>query len=387
MKKYGKALVNLLIAVVILMLVIFLLPRLLAFFAPFLVGLVIAWMAGPIVGFFEKKFKLKRRAGSAFVIIAVIALIVLFFYGVGSILVREGMGFAASVPELVKSVQEDLAEAGEHLNRIYRTLPENMQNWLGSATEQVRTYAGEAIGRMGTPTIAAVGNFAKYLPTVFIAVIMALLSAYFFVADREHINEWCRRHVPRSLQEQYGLVKDSMLRAVGGYIKAQFKIEIWIYLLLVIGLWILQVKYVLLIALGIAFLDFLPFFGAGAVMIPWAVFKILGGDYKMAVGLLIIWGVGQLARQIIQPKIVGDSIGLSPLPTLFLLYLGYRFGGVLGMIIAIPVGLILFSMYEGHVFDTTLNSLKLLIYGLNHFRRLDREDLSALQGEENKGKK
>ena len=57
------------------------------------------------------------------------------------------------------------------------------------------------------------------------------------------------------------------------------------------------------------------------------------------------------------------------------------------MIIAIPVGLILFSMYEGHVFDTTLNSLKLLIYGLNHFRRLDREDLSALQGEENKGKK
>ena len=88
-------------------------------------------------------------------------------------------------------------------------------------------------------------------------------------------------------------------------------------------------NYFALIALGIAFLDFLPFFGTGTVLIPWAIIRILTADYKIAIGLLIIWGGGQLARQLIQPKIVGDSMGVAPLPTLFLLFIGYRLGFLL----------------------------------------------------------
>ena len=189
--------------------------------------------------------------------------------------------------------------------------------------DQIGTYLGDIFGHFGTPTITAVGNFAKQLPSVLIAVIMSLLSAYFFVSDRSTINEWCRAHLPGSLQSRYRMIRKSLVKAVGGYLKSQLRIEIWMYLLLVIGLTILRVDYALLIALGIAFLDFLPFFGTGTVMVPWAVIKILSSDYKKAVGLLIIWGVGQLARQIIQPKIVGDSVGVPPLPTLFLLYIGY----------------------------------------------------------------
>ena len=109
-------------------------------------------------------------------------------------------------------------------------------------------------------------------------------------------------------------------------------------------------------------------------MWPWAVVKFLSGDYAMAVGLLIIWGVGQLVRQIIQPKIVGDSIGLAPVPTLFLLYIGYKIGGVLGMIIAIPVGIIVVNLYQAGVFDTARDSVLILAKGINSFRKLDEED-------------
>ena len=147
------------------------------------------------------------------------------------------------------------------------------------------------------------------------------------------------------------------------------------YLLLVIGLSILKVDYALLIAIGIAFLDFLPFFGTGTVMVPWAIIKILSSDYQMAVGLLIIWGVGQLARQIIQPKIVGDSMGVPSIPTLLLLYVGYKLSGVIGMIIAIPLGLIIYTMYEEGVFDTTKNSIRILVSGINRFRKLKDDDL------------
>lgn len=175
------------------------------------------------------------------------------------------------------------------------------------------------------------------------------------------------------------MIKRSLLKSVGGYFKAQLKIEVWMYLLLVIGLSILKVDYVLLIAFGIAILDLLPFFGTGTVMVPWAIIKILSGDYTVAIGLLIIWGVGQLARQIIQPKIVGDSVGVAPIPTLFLLFIGYKLSGVIGMILAVPLGLLLYSMYEEGAFDTTKNSVLILIAGINRFRRLKPQDLEAVE--------
>ena len=382
MRRYCKAIVNIVVAVAVALLVIFFLPRLLAFFAPFVVGWIIAWMAGPPVRFFEEKMKIKRRAGSAVVIIAVIALIVLAFYGLGSILVKEGIGFAQAFPDIWKEIHQDLNEMEDRLDKLYQNLPASVRGNLDGVVVQLKASVGDFLGKLSSPTLTAVGNFAKYLPTLLIGVIMALLSTYFFVADRESINAWCRKHVPKVVQERYRFMQQGLLRAVGGYIKAQLKIEIWVYFVLVIGFWILQVKYLLLIALGIAFLDFLPLFGAGAVMVPWAIVKIIGGDYRMAIGLLIIWGLGQLLRQIIQPKIVGDSIGISPLPTLFLLYVGYQIDGVFGMIVAIPVGLILFSMYEGGVFDTTIKSLKILISGINEFRRLTPADLEAVQKEE-----
>ena len=185
--------------------------------------------------------------------------------------------------------------------------------------------------------------------------------------------------MPEAIVYRLDLITRSFKRAVGGYFKAQFKIEVWMYVLLVVGFTVLDVNYALLIALGTAVLDFLPVFGTGTVLLPWAVIKILSSDYKMAVGLLIIWCGGQLARQLIQPKIVGDSIGVPPIPTLFLLFIGYKAAGVFGMIIAVPIGIIVSNMYEEGVFDTTINSLKILCAGINNFRRLEEEDMAGVE--------
>ena len=125
-------------------------------------------------------------------------------------------------------------------------------------------------------------------------------------------------------------------------------------------------------------MDFLPFFGTGTIMVPWAIVKFLSSDYKMTIGLLLIWGISQLVRQIIQPKIVGDSVGVPPIPTLFLIYIGYMVYGVLGMIVAVPLGLILWTMHEAGAFDTTKNSILILTAGLNHFRKLTPSDKSII---------
>ncbi len=378
-RTYIKALMNLGIAILILLLMVFLLPRMILFFMPFVIGWIIALIANPLVQFFEKKLKIRRKAGTVFVVVAVISLVVLAGYLLGSKIVQETVGLVNELPQIWNSLEEDFRTIGQNLDILYSRFPKEVRESIVGIGEQMEGFVGDIVSRVGSPTIEAVGNFAKNLPTIIIGIIMCLLSAYFFVAEREYLNVHVKSHMPETITYRWNIMARSFRRAVGGYFKAQFKIEVWMYLLLVLGLWILKVDYAFLIAIGIAFLDFLPVFGTGTVLMPWAVIKILSADYKMAVGLMIIWCGGQLARQIIQPKIVGDSIGVPPIPTLFLLFIGYKAAGVFGMIIAVPIGIILMNMYEEGLFDTTKNSIKILWAGVNNFRRLDEKDLSVIK--------
>ncbi len=371
---YVKSILNILTALVILLLCIFVLPKCIGFFMPFIIGWVISLIAAPLVRFLEEKLKIRRKAVSAFVIIAVIAAVILLVYGVGVKLVRETVSFINELPVIWANIEAEFVQIGANLEGLVRRLPADLQEQLMDFWSGIGSWFSEFVGNISTPTFTAVGNFAKRLPDVFMAVIMTLLSSYFFVAEKTYLADFVKKYMPESIYYRCDLIQRSFRNAVGGYFKAQLKIEVWIYILIFIGLLILNINYAFLIAFGIAFIDLLPVFGAGTVMLPWAVIEILSGEYKRAIGLLIIWCIGQIVRQLIQPKIVGDSIGIEPIPTLFLLYIGYHAAGVMGMILALPIGIILINLYEEGVFDTTKESVKILVAGFNRFRRLHQED-------------
>ncbi len=378
-RTYLKVFLNLGIMLLILLFCIFLLPRIIIYFMPFVVGWLIGLVASPLVHFFEKRLKIRRKAGTAFVIIAVIALVILAGYFLSAKLAEQVVDFIGDVPKLWEDAQEDFTEIGDKLSIAYKYLPVELQTTISNITGNVQEYFGGIMESISEPTIAALGSFVGSLPNIVISVIMCLLFAYFYVADKSYFTELLEKILPESVLERLGMVKRGLARAVGGYFKAQIKIEIWMYFLLGIGFSVLHVKYAFIIAIGVAFLDLLPFFGTGTVLIPWAVIKFLSSDYKMVIGLLIIWGVGQLVRQLIQPKIVGDSVGLAPIPTIILLFLGYRMAGVLGMIIAVPVGIIILNLYQEGVFDTMISSLKILYAGISNFRHLTDEDMEEVE--------
>lgn len=369
--KYWKIATNLAIALLLILFCVFLLPKLIGFFMPFLIGWVIAMIANPLVRFLEKRVKIVRKAGSAFVIILVIAVVVLIGYTVIANLTQQVIGFIKELPDTWKALQVDMMRVGNNLSVYYEKLPEDMQIRLLELQKDYSTYFGNAFSEMGAPTMTAAGNFAKNIPLVLISVIMTLISSYLFVAERDDILNFVRSHTTQSVKDRFALVYESLRQAVGGYFKAQFKIMLVVAIILLIGFSILHVEYSILIAILIALLDFFPFFGTGTVMIPWAVIKILSGDYKMAIGLLIIWGVSQLVRQIIQPKIVGDSMGMPPIPTMVLLYVGFRVGGAWGLIIAVPVGMIVYNLYRAGIFSNTIKSIKILVEDVNKFRKID----------------
>ena len=378
-KTYLKVISNLLTALVILALCVFILPKIIIFFMPFLIGWIISMIASPVVRFFEERLKIRRKGASVIVIVAVLAVVILLVYVICAQLVREGISFVNELPALWDGIMTELSQVGANLEGIYSKLPLDTQRTLDNIGSEAGTYFGGLIENIGTPTFEAVGSVAKQLPDIFLGVVMCILSAYFFVADKSYVSGIRKKYVPGAVLYRLDLIRRSFRNAVGGYFKAQFKIECWIYVMLVIGLLILKVRYVPLVALGIAFLDFLPVFGTGTVMIPWAVIEILGNDYQMAMGLLIIWVAGQLVRQIIQPKIVGDSIGMEPIPTLFLLFIGYKVAGVMGMILAVPIGIIIVNLYEEGVFDTTKQSIQILVAGFNKFRRIRPEDIAIVE--------
>ena len=378
-RTYLKVFLNLGISLCILLVCVFLLPRIIIWFMPFVTGWIIALIASPLVHFFEKRLKIRRKAGTAFVIISVIALVILAGYLIGAQLVEQIAEFIGDVPKLWEAAQEDFAQIGEKLSVALKYLPSELQLTINSITGNVQEYFGGIMESISEPTITALGNFVGSLPNIVISVIMSILFAYFYVADKGYLSGLLEKAIPDSVLVRLQMIKRGLTKAVGGYFKAQLKIEVWMYLLLGIGFSILQVKYAFLIAIGMAILDLLPFFGTGTVLIPWAIIKFLSADYKMVIGLLIIWGVGQLARQLIQPKIVGDSVGLAPIPTIILLFVGYRVAGVIGMIIAVPIGIIILNLYEEGVFDTTINSLKILYAGISNFRHLTKEDMEEVE--------
>ncbi|MBQ9123669.1 MAG: sporulation integral membrane protein YtvI [Lachnospiraceae bacterium] len=378
-KRYIKALLNILVFIVTLLLLIFLVPKVLFFFMPFVVGWIIACIASPVVKFFEEKLKIKRKASTAFVIIIVIALVVLCLYLVGSKVLHEAVTMIEDLPQIWSAWEKDLQDVGEAFSVILTKLPINIQESISNITSKAGELVVGLVEGISTPTFEVVSKFAKSLPALVISAIMCLLSAYFFVADRNEMYSFLHEHVPTSIKKPWNMIKNSVVKSVGGYIKALFKIEIWIYLLLIIGFFVLRVNYVLVVALGIALLDIVPFLGTGTVMVPWAIIKLINGEYGMAIGLLVIWGISQLVRQVIQPKIMGDSMGMPAIPTLFLLFIGYKMGGVLGMIIAIPIGMVVLTLYQAGVFDTTKNSFLILIGGLNRFRKLTPQDLATIQ--------
>ena len=99
-------------------------------------------------------------------------------------------------------------------------------------------------------------------------------------------------------------------------------------------------QYSLLLGIGIGLLDALPIFGTGTVLIPWALFRLVNGDWLYGIGLFVIYIICYFLRQVMEAKIMADKVGLTPLETLISMYVGLRLFGLLGFILG-PIGLLI----------------------------------------------
>jgi len=162
-----------------------------------------------------------------------------------------------------------------------------------------------------------------------IFILITIVSTFYIALDFKHINKFISAQIPVKIRAVINDIKSRFLDVIYKYLKAYFTIYVITYSELTVGFLIIGIKYAFLIAFIIALVDILPVLGTGTVLIPWGIISIIQKDYFTGFALLILYAVIMIIRNIIEPKIVGSSIGLYPVVTLMAIFVGYNiFGGV-----------------------------------------------------------
>ena len=342
---------------------VYLLPKALGFMWPFVTGWLIAMITYPLGMFLQKKFHINKKFVSAMILIGLLAAISCLIYFIMARLGREALNFMADMPGVYNKVDHAI---GSFMNGFHNNgwIPKSWQPNMDSLLESAKSSIGTLVNQIGSAGVSHAGSIAKNVTNFFIGFIVSILSSYFFVVYREKLAQNYRNLFPEGLQNKLDRIMEQVRGAVGGYLIAQLKIMGIIFLILFVGLFIGKNPYALLLALLIAVVDVLPFLGTGFVLMPWAFYDILVGNYQETVLLVILYLVCLLSRQLLQPKIIGDSVGLHPLLTLVLIYVGFKLDGIRGFLIAMIAGILVRNFYRIGLFDDKIRRFKKLFQAL-----------------------
>ena len=364
-----KICVHLAVCLAFILIAIFAIPPLFRLCLPLIVAWFIAMIANPLVRFLENKIKIMRKHGTVIVIVLVLALICAAIYGIISFIVVQTSLLIDDLPSVYESVVNNIQQAMSVLHEKINIIPADVQSMLGKKNVQLNEYILTALKSLKTSPVSTVGNVASSLIDFFVLLILTLMMTYFFVADHDKIKEEVVAHMPESIKKGWQMTKDIIVKAIGGSLKACFQIMIVVFVILFTIFLIMGQKYAALIALITAFLDFLPFLGTGIILTPWAIYEIITGDYKAAVILVAAYFISLFVHRILEPKLIGDSVGMSPFLTLISMFIFYRLIGMLGLIVGIPIAMVLQAFYEGGVFDNTIRGIKILVKDINEYRK------------------
>ncbi|MGI6128244.1 MAG: sporulation integral membrane protein YtvI [Planifilum sp.] len=330
-------------------------------FYPFLIGWLIAMMIEPAVRFGERRLRLPRWAGVTIMLILVLAvvssLLVLLITQVVVELTRLAESLPASlerfnqyllevfleedtgISELIHSVQTYLQNNPEHQKEIVSSIRENLGVITQRGTELI------------TGIIAGIASFLTDLPYIVVVITIIFLAALFIGIDWPRIRNAINRALPERIRKTGGIVLKDIRNSLFGFARAQLTLITITAILVLIGLWILGVKYALTVAIIIGLVDLLPYLGVGSVLVPWSAYSFFfAGDTRMAVGLLILYVVLLVVRQMLEAKLVSSNVGLDPLTTLIALFVGLKLFGFIGLIIGPVSVVVMIALYRAHVF-------------------------------------
>lgn len=300
--------------------------------SPFVIAFVIAYLLKRPVIFLSRKLHLPRKP-------AAVLLVLVFYSTIGLLISLLGIRAFSTTRDLVMNLPQIYAAHVEPvLTDIFRNVEQGLKKMdpsLVSTLEDLFNQFIQSIGQMvSSLSMSAMGTIsgvASSLPGLFIKLLLMIISTFFIAADYELLTGFFLKQLDGKSKQIFLQVKKYVVGTLFVCIRSYALIMTITFIELSIGLSIIGVKNSILIAFLISVFDVLPVLGTGGIMIPWTVIAALTGDYSLSIGLLIVYLIITVIRNIIEPKIVGSQIGLHPVVTLASMFVGVQLLGVVGL--------------------------------------------------------
>ena len=313
---------------------------------PFFIALLLACLLDSPVCFLTRWLHLPRWAASALCIILAALLILSISFLILQRACYELSVFFSQLPSFIANLPVSDGRLERWLYRITVAAPVQYQQFIAQLPEQLAEGLSALPSILSQYSLSLGTAIVKALPIVLLFSFTTILATYFLLASLPSLRTISHTYLPSSWLTFFSKAKSWSQDVLAGWLKAQFLLLSVTFACLTLGLLLLGIRPPFLLAALIALVDALPILGSGTVLVPWAIFCIIGNDLKSGIGLLILYGIIALLRSMLEPKLLGKQIGLPPLIALAAMYIGFSAAGILGLLLAPPLGLLLFDLFR-----------------------------------------
>ena len=297
---------------------------------PFFVAFLFASILTPVIRWLTVRCRMKFNLAAALCLIVFFALL----SGVAVLLMSRMITLVTDTVTWLPTLYSDTISPGlENLSQSLEELAERVSPEVADTVESALPTVVSSIGSTVTSAsmrlVSALSGWAAKIPSRLISTLICVIATIFMTLDYHRMTAFLLRQVPERSRHVISEARTTLGQVIRKYGRSYAIIMGITFLEMLVGLLILRQKNAVLIAVAIAVFDIFPIVGAGAILVPWGVVTLLGGDVAKGIGLLAIWVIEIVVRQIIEPRIIGRQVGLHPLITLIAMFVGSKlFGGI-----------------------------------------------------------
>lgn len=307
---------------------------------PIILALLTALLFEPLVKLAELKFKCKRKVSVISVYIFIVALIAVVIYYTVTSLIGRIIQFTKDAPDYVNKLSGVWIDFQSKIIHSTSGLPEDvvksMQNGFNDILNSFRV---SLLSFFNSEKIVAL---ASEIPNFLVSLIVFMIALFLFMLELPELKKMVFRHLTTETAEKVRYMTAKLNSVIFGFMKAQLLVSFIILAVAFIGLLIIAPKYALIMSIVIWVIDVIPILGSIIILAPWSLYQFVSGDFGMGTKLAILAAILLIIRRTVEPKVMGNQIGLSPLPTLIGMFIGLKLFGVLGFFIG-PMIVILFN--------------------------------------------
>lgn len=301
---------------------------------PFIIGFLIALALRPVTRFVNKFVKGTGKGVAVFVIALFYTVVALTIWFLLSFFITRTTELIYYMPRLYFTRLEPLLlQFNDWIVTNAQTLSPDVASTISQIITNAINFIADFVKNISISFVQFATRLISNFPLYLISVIFTIVLSVYITLEYDNITAFFRKQLPDKFNTTFEGARIFVSGTLWKMIKSYIFIMILTFLELYIGLSILKVNFVLPISVIVAVLDIMPVLGTGGIIIPWAIVELILENYYLGIGLIVLYVVVTVIRNIIEPRIVGKQIGLNPIITITAMYAGLRLFSVAGIII------------------------------------------------------